>query len=293
MSLRHADSAVRLAEASGDPGVLSRALSHIAFTRQNAGEGLQRELLMRADALEREGSGRGRDDTPLQILGLQLSVVGDLAFATMSSHVLGFVALSLGDAEAAVRHLAPLRESEERLGIRDPAVFCVAPDLAEALVMTGDLEAAREVQAELEARGRELGRTWAVATGLRCRGLIAAAEGRPDVALAALTEAVELHAAVPQPFDRARTLLVLVCATAAMAVAPAGALARPAVDTFAKPGVEIQPTVIERSSTPVVRNSRTGGDMTLVLILSASALLLVAGGAGLAGRRHQRIRLLA
>ena len=309
LSLRYADAAVRHAEASGDPGVLSRALSHIAFTRQNAGEGLQRELLMRADALEREGSGRGRDDTPLQILGLQLSVVGelaearelliaererarargyldhedfallllaqlevragrwqlaegyarqaleatlgterwnseaaaqwicalvdahlgrvesarahaeagrgqaeelgDLAFATMCSHVLGFVALSLSDAEAAVRHLAPLRANEERLNIREPAMFCIGPDLAEALVLAGDLEAAREVQAELEARGRKLGRTWAIATGLRCRGLIAAAEGRPDEALAALTEAVALHAEVPQPFDRARTLLVL------------------------------------------------------------------------------------
>ncbi len=80
-ALRHADAALRHAEASGDPGVLSQALSHIAFMRQNAGEGLQRELLLRADALEREGSGRGRDDTPLQILGLQLTVVGELAEA--------------------------------------------------------------------------------------------------------------------------------------------------------------------------------------------------------------------
>ena len=43
----------------------------------------------------------------------------------------------------------------------------------------GDLDGARDVQAELEARGRELGRTWAVATALRCRGLIAAVGGQP------------------------------------------------------------------------------------------------------------------
>ena len=85
----------------------------------------------------------------------------------------------------------------------------MAPDLAEALVLTGDLDAARDVQAELEARGRELGRAWAIATGLRCRGLIEAADGRPEWALAALREALEWHEAVPQPFDRARTLLAL------------------------------------------------------------------------------------
>jgi DNA-binding NarL/FixJ family response regulator len=44
---------------------------------------------------------------------------------------------------------------------------------------------------------------------LRCRGLIAAVEGRPDAALADLREALQAHAQVPQPFDRARTMLVL------------------------------------------------------------------------------------
>ena len=231
----------------GHPVVLSQALSHIAFIRLNAGEGLQREMLMRADALEREGSGRGRDDTPLQILGLQLNVVGELAEArelsTASasapvraaisttrisrcscspssrsapgagssrtatrgraleltlgaerwnseaaghwicalvdahlgrvesarahaetgrqpggatrrpglrddvSHMLGFVSLSLGDAEAAVRHLAPLPAQRGAARDHEPSMFCIAPDLAEALALAGDLAAARDVQA--------------------------------------------------------------------------------------------------------------------------------------------------
>ncbi len=139
----------------------------------------------------------------------QAEKLGDLSFASRCSHVLGFVDLSVGDAQAAVRHLAPVRANEARLGIREPAHFCVAPDLAEALVLIGDLDAAREVQEELEAQGRELGRTWAVATALRCRGLIAAAQGSSPDALADLAEALELHARIPQPFDRARTLLAL------------------------------------------------------------------------------------
>lgn len=92
---------------------------------------------------------------------------------------------------------------------------------------------------------------------------------------------------------RIARLLTLVCATAVLAVAAPGAFARPATDAFVKPGSEPQSTVIERSSAPVVREPRAGGDTTLVLILSASVLLLVAGGAGLAGRRHQSSRQLA
>jgi DNA-binding CsgD family transcriptional regulator len=306
---RHAEAVARQAEAAGRRFLLSQALSNLAFFRHCAGEGVQRELLLRADALERQEPCRGRDDTPLEVLGLQLYVNGDLAearevldselerarergylehesfavmllaelevragrwqlaetyarqtleltlgtdmwnaeaagrwtfalveahlgrvesardqaetgrkqaaqlgdllFATRCSHVLGFVALSIGDAASAVRHLAPLPEAEERLGLREPAMFGIGPDLAEALVLAGDLEAARDVQAELEARGRELGRAWAVATALRCRGLIAAADGRPDDALLDLGEAVRLHDEIPQPFDRARTLLAL------------------------------------------------------------------------------------
>jgi DNA-binding CsgD family transcriptional regulator len=307
--LRLAEAAVGHAESSGQPFLISQALSNIAFIRQNAGGGVQRELLLRADALERESGNHGRDDTPLEVLGLQLYIdgdlaesrrlltaelkrsrargyldhegfalmllaevevragrwqladdharqtlqltlgtdiwnaeaaghwiqalvdahlgrvesarahaetgrsqaekLGDLAFSTRCSHVLGFLELSLGDAQGAVRHLAPLRANEARLGIREPAQFCIGPDLAEALLLAGDPDAAREVQEELEARGRELGRTWAIATALRCRGLIAAVEGRSQEALAHLAEAVELHSEVPQPFDRARTLLAL------------------------------------------------------------------------------------
>jgi DNA-binding CsgD family transcriptional regulator len=308
-AMRHAEAAIRHADARGETFLLSQALSNIAHLRLCAGEGLQRDLLVRADALEREGSGRSRDDTALMILGLQLGVVGelaeardlvlielerarargyldhecfalmvlsnlevragrwqlaegyarqaleltlgtdlwnaeaaaratcavvdahfgrvdsarafaetgrrqaeglgDLSFANQCSYVLGFVALSLGDASAAVGHLAPVPAIEERLGIREPAMNCTAPDVAEALVLAGDVDGARPVQLELEEQGRKLDRAWAIATGLRCRGLIAAADGRLDDALADLAAALEEHARVPQPFDRARTLLVL------------------------------------------------------------------------------------
>ena len=124
--------------------------------------------------------------------------------------MLGFLALSLGDAEAAVRHLGPLREAEARLGIAEPAHFCIAPDLAEALVLAGDLDAAREVQAELEDRGRPLGLPWTIATGLRCRGLMSAAEGEPAVALvSSARRSARAPTTTPGPSDRARARLAL------------------------------------------------------------------------------------
>jgi DNA-binding CsgD family transcriptional regulator len=303
------ESAAARAEAAGLTFLLSQALSALAFRRHIAGEGVQRDLLQRADALERAAPGRPRDDTALQILGLQLTVngdfaearellvgelerarargyldhehfalmlltvleiragrweladsyarrclelvagtgvwnneaaghcncalveahlgrvesarvhaetgkrqaaeLGDFSFATLASELLGFLALSLGDAEEAVSQLAPVPARLAQMNERDPAISSMAPDLAEALVLTGDLDAAREVQAELEARGRELGRVWAIATGLRCRGLIEAAAGETERALSTLREALAVHEQVPQPFDRARTLLVL------------------------------------------------------------------------------------
>jgi DNA-binding CsgD family transcriptional regulator len=88
-------------------------------------------------------------------------------------------------------------------------MFSADPDVVEALLGTGDLDGAREVQAWLEERGHAQRRPWTIATATRCRGLIAAAEGRLDDALADLEAALAAHDAVPQPFDRARTLLVL------------------------------------------------------------------------------------
>jgi DNA-binding CsgD family transcriptional regulator len=135
--------------------------------------------------------------------------VGDLAFAARCEHVLGFLALSLGDAKEAARHLRRVRADLARIGNQEPALLAVDPDIVEALLGAGDVNGAREVQAWLEQRGRAQRRAWTIATAMRCRGLIAAAEGRVDDALADLNEALAAHDAVPQPFDRARTLLAL------------------------------------------------------------------------------------
>ena len=63
--------------------------------------------------------------------------------------------------------------------------------------------------------------------------------------------------------------LALACATAAVAAAPSTALARPAFDPPGHPGSS-GTTAVEPQT--VVREIQTGGDQTLALILSGSAL---------------------
>ena len=77
--------------------------------------------------------------------------------------------------------------------------------------------------------------------------------------------------------------LSLACATAALAVAPATAVAMPAADP---PPSTPDDRIIVDPPAPI----RTGEDTTLALIFSGTALLIAAGGLGLAGRDHQRIR---
>jgi class 3 adenylate cyclase/DNA-binding CsgD family transcriptional regulator len=132
--------------------------------------------------------------------------IGDAIWLAFSSAVLGFLELSLGNAEAAVARLAPL--GPQGLG-HDPEIASAAPDLAEALVMSGDLEGARAVHAELARFGRDRQRPWAIATALRCDGLIAGAEGRHEAAIADLEAAMDLMNRIGRPMETARTFLAL------------------------------------------------------------------------------------
>jgi hypothetical protein len=80
--------------------------------------------------------------------------------------------------------------------------------------------------------------------------------------------------------------LTLVCATAALAVAPGTALAMPE-SSLPPSSSDVSQSLIDPPPAPEIR---TGGDTTLPLIFSGTALLIAAGGLGLAGRDHQRIR---
>jgi hypothetical protein len=84
--------------------------------------------------------------------------------------------------------------------------------------------------------------------------------------------------------------ITLVCATAALAVAPSSALAMPATDPApSEPSPNVRVVAAQPSAAPAVREIRTDGDTTLALVLSGSALLVAAGAVALSSHDHRRI----
>jgi DNA-binding CsgD family transcriptional regulator len=79
----------------------------------------------------------------------------------------------------------------------------------EALLALGRHEQAVELLDRWEADARRLDRRWALAQIGRCKGLVAAAAGDVDGAIALLEEAVGSAEAAEDPFGRGRALLAL------------------------------------------------------------------------------------
>jgi tetratricopeptide (TPR) repeat protein len=109
-----------------------------------------------------------------------------LWFTLMALPVLGFLELSAGQPDEAVRQLAQADDICERIGLHEPGRFRFLADFVEALIMVGDLDRAGTVLERFEQRGRRLGRKWALATAARCRMLLLSAQGQADAALAQL-----------------------------------------------------------------------------------------------------------
>lgn len=133
---------------------------------------------------------------------------GNVPLATQVLSVLGFAALSLDDHPAAHAHLSLLAEATAAFGLGEPGVVKFLPDEIEALAALGHLERAHSLTRQLEARGRSLGRPWALATGARCRAHLAAVDGNLEGARTACEQALSHHEQLPMPFELGRTLLV-------------------------------------------------------------------------------------
>ena len=123
--------------------------------------------------------------------------------------VLGFLEMSLGNPAAARIHLEHGLAALDRFGIRDPAIYPVAPYAVEAAVELGDVNRAEEVTTSLEQFAQAHPRPRATVYALRCRGLIEAGRGNLDAAVAKLEQAVQEQEALPAPFEHAMTFLVL------------------------------------------------------------------------------------
>jgi DNA-binding CsgD family transcriptional regulator len=122
--------------------------------------------------------------------------------------VLGFVELSVGDANAALVHLRRSYELRNAFML-EPAQRLELGDLLEALIAVGELDEAEEVLRTWQERAAVLDRAWALAILARCRGLVLAARGDLEGAFASFERALAEHARSTDPFHHARTLLAL------------------------------------------------------------------------------------
>jgi DNA-binding NarL/FixJ family response regulator/DNA-binding transcriptional ArsR family regulator len=126
-----------------------------------------------------------------------------------SSWALGFLELSLGNSTAVHAVLGPLSSLLGDMSSADPVLAVFVPDEVEALVALGQLGPAQQLLGQFERQARAVQRGWALALAARCRGLLLAASGDVEGAVAAMEEALRRHEGLQLPFERARTLLEL------------------------------------------------------------------------------------
>ncbi len=123
--------------------------------------------------------------------------------------VLGFLELSLGQHAAAVEALHPLLARSGVEGHTEIASWWFLPDLMEAAFALGRTDEFEPWVDALEDNGARLNRPWMIAIGARCRTMLLAARGEIHAAEEAAARSLEAHDALPMPFERARTQLVV------------------------------------------------------------------------------------
>ncbi|HEX5617262.1 MAG TPA: AAA family ATPase [Solirubrobacteraceae bacterium] len=185
---RHAREAAELAASSNHEQEQAVVLSALGLVLAHLGrvdEACERAEVARALALES----------------------GDVTIRQRAEATLGFAALSRGDAAEAAGWLGPARAELQQQGIGELSISQVVQNEIEALIQVGRLEDADEAIAFVEEQGRASGRAWHAAVSARGRALLAAAGGDHEAARAHVERALLAHERLPQPFERARTLL--------------------------------------------------------------------------------------
>jgi DNA-binding CsgD family transcriptional regulator len=135
-------------------------------------------------------------------MGDRVNLLGTLAID-------GFLELSLDRPLEAVEPLDEAWTIQTELGFHEPGVTRFLVDLVEALAATGSAAEAERACAVFEEQVVQLRRDWARPLIARGKGLVLAARGDVDGALAQLEEAVAEEEALPMPLERGRTLLAL------------------------------------------------------------------------------------
>jgi len=123
---------------------------------------------------------------------------------------LGFLEVSLGNYDAALKALTPLIAKLESMPASTEIVAAsFIPDAVEAMIAVGRLDDAEKVINVLESNGRRLDRAWMLAVGARSRSMLLAAAGDLEAAGDAAERALQEHLRLSMPFELARTQLLV------------------------------------------------------------------------------------
>ncbi|MDQ6725785.1 MAG: AAA family ATPase [Actinomycetota bacterium] len=136
-------------------------------------------------------------------------LAGSDVFEHWSTGILGFAALSAGDAAAAHDALNDLSDIAIASGLRDPVYgWFLAHDI-EALVILGQHAHAETLLQYLDRLSVDSHQAMAQAIAARCWAQLLAARGDIDAAVAAAERAIADHRRLSMPIERGRALLVL------------------------------------------------------------------------------------
>ena len=133
----------------------------------------------------------------------------DVVLEGMARDVIGQAAVQAGDLAEADRQFTRVEEINDLVHNREPAQQRFQADHVEAVIGLGDIGRAERLVARLEARAAALPRPWIGAVSRRCRGLLHAAAGDLDAALAEFEQALAAHQTLDMPAELGRTLLAL------------------------------------------------------------------------------------
>jgi DNA-binding CsgD family transcriptional regulator len=201
-----------LVVATWELGDWDAARSHARTVRELTEQAPDPEYRGIADylmALVEADRGRLDDARALAESGVRYATsVGDEIFASRNEALLGHIELLAGDHDAAARRLRGLPDRLRRSGSLHPLVAAAWTDPIEALLAAGDVREALMLLTQHEVIAARARGSHAIGLA-RVRGLVAAARGDTDGALAALERAVALDDPPTFPFARARALLDL------------------------------------------------------------------------------------
>ena len=145
-------------------------------------------------ASPRPGLSQNKTSQPDEPLGYESAVALHL-------RSLAFTELMAGEPAAAAEHFLRALAISNSIGIGEPAIMRMYPDVVAALVAVGRIDEAETLTLDLDAARNANGLPWSTAMAARCHALVLGARGETSAAITRLEQALIDHARLPMPFE--------------------------------------------------------------------------------------------